>query len=155
MFSKKANSFKDYVVDTIIGTNSTFIGNIESEGSVRIDGKVKGDLKANGDIFVGSDALISGNVTAGNIHLAGTVEGNITSGGILKILSTAKLYGDIKVNSFIADEGALFQGKCSMVDIANDVEPSSGKSSSKKPSKDYKKSSVLDDVYTEKEKNNA
>ena len=83
---------------------------------MRIDGKVKGDIKVEGDIYVGEKAVITGNLTAANVNLAGTVEGNITSKGILKILSTAKLYGDIKVNSFVADEGALFQGKCSMME---------------------------------------
>ena len=155
MFSKRGNAFRDHVVDTIIGNNSSFIGNFESEGSVRVDGKVKGDLKAAGDIFIGSGASITGNVTAGNVHLAGTIEGNITAGGMLKILSTAKLYGDIKVNSFIADEGAIFQGKCNMVEAVSTTEATTGKSSSRKPSKDFKKSNVLDEVYGAKEKANA
>lgn len=154
MLSKKTNSFKDSAVDTIIGINTTFTGNVESEGSLRVDGKIKGDIKAAGDIFIGSNALISGNVDGENIHLAGTVEGNITSGGMLKILSTAKLYGDIRVNSFIADEGALFQGKCCMVESASNTENSSAKPSSKKHSKDNKKNTILDDVYNEKENSN-
>ena len=66
--------------------------------------------------------------------------------GVLKILSTAKLFGDIKVNSFVADEGALFQGKCSMMDDAP-VNNTSEKGSLKK---NYKKSSVLEEVYDDK-----
>jgi cytoskeletal protein CcmA (bactofilin family) len=133
-----------------VGSNTIFVGNIESDGTVRIDGKVKGDIKVSGDVYVGNDAVITGAITAGNINLAGTVEGNITSTGILKILTTARLYGDIKVKSFVADEGALFQGKCSMIEAADD-EKASEKISTKK---NYKKSSVLDDVYDEKEKSN-
>jgi cytoskeletal protein CcmA (bactofilin family) len=130
MFSKKDSTFKDYVVDTIIGSNSIFIGNIESEGAVRIDGKLKGSINSQGDVYIGSNALITGNITADNIHLAGIVEGNIISKGMLKVLSTAKLYGDIKVNSLIADEGALFQGKCSMIDNSTKSDSSAEKSSS-------------------------
>jgi cytoskeletal protein CcmA (bactofilin family) len=149
MFNKKDIGFREGV-DTLVGVNTVFSGNIESEGTVRIDGKVKGDIKVSGDVYIGDNAVITGIITANNVHLAGTVEGNITSKGILKILSTARLYGDIKVNSFVADEGALFQGKCSMMEIP-DSEKATDKSITKK---NYKKSSVLDEVYDEKEKSN-
>lgn len=149
MFSKKEAVFREGV-DTLVGSNTIFTGNIESDGTVRIDGKVRGDIKVEGDLYVGEKAAITGSLTASNVNLAGTVEGNISAKGILKILSTAKLYGDIKVNSFVADEGALFQGKCSMME-ASEAEKANEKPVSKK---NYKKSSVLDDVYDEKEKNN-
>ncbi len=145
MFNKKPSAFGESV-DTLIGSSTIFTGNIESDGTVRVDGKVKGDIKVEGDIFVGSNAVITGGLTAVNVHLAGTVEGNINAKGILKILSMAKLYGDIKVHSFVADEGALFQGKCSMMEVP-ETEKVSEKPGLKK---NYRKSSVLDDVYEEK-----
>ncbi len=150
MFSKKDSVFREGV-DTLVGSNTVFTGNIESDGTVRIDGKVKGDIRVEGDIYVGEKAVITGNLTAANVNLAGTVEGNISAKGILKILSTAKLYGDIKVNSFVADEGALFQGKCNMMELPEN-EKTSEKAAMKK---NYKKSTVLDDVFEEKEKNNS
>ncbi|NJD03339.1 MAG: polymer-forming cytoskeletal protein [Ruminiclostridium sp.] len=150
MFNKKDSVFREGV-DTLVGSNTIFTGNIESDGTVRIDGKVRGDVRVEGDIYVGEKAVVTGSLAAANVNLAGTVEGNITSKGILKILSTAKLYGDIKVNSFVADEGALFQGKCSM------LEPTEAEKANEKAvlKKNYKKSSVLDDVFEEKEKNNS
>jgi cytoskeletal protein CcmA (bactofilin family) len=144
MFKKNAG-FREGV-DTLIGFNTTFTGNIVSEGSMRIDGKVKGDVKVTGDVYIGENSTITGNIECSNVHLSGTVEGNITAKGLLKILSTAKLYGDIRVNSFVADEGALFQGKCSMMEASSgDAVPE--KSSSKK---NYKKSNVLEEVYDDK-----
>jgi cytoskeletal protein CcmA (bactofilin family) len=53
------------------------------------------------------------------------------------------LYGDIKVNSFVADEGALFQGKCEMLEDAQEEK------APEKPRRSYKKSSVLEDIYEE------
>lgn len=147
MLGKKEAGFREGV-DTLIGANTQFTGNVESEGAIRVDGKVKGDIKTAGDVFIGQGAVITGNITAGNVNLSGTVEGNITAKGILRILSSAKLYGDIRVNSFIADEGALFQGKCNMMD-----EQETAATSDKGSRKNYKKNSVLDDVYDEKEKN--
>lgn len=145
MFNKKGSGFREGV-DTLVGSNTVFTGNIEAEGTVRVDGKVKGDIKVTGDVYVGDLASITGSIEAANVHLSGTVEGNITVKGILKVLSTAKLYGDIKVNSFVADEGAFFQGKCNMMEITP-ADKSVDKGSMKK---NYKKSSVLEDVYEEK-----
>ncbi len=136
MLRKKA-SFREGV-DTLIGSNSTFTGSIESDGTVRVDGKLIGDIKIKGDCYVGNNATIHGNIEAANVHLSGTVEGNILASGILKILSTAKLYGNIKVSSFVADEGALFQGKCEMLDN------SSNNIVSEKSTKNYIKNSNLE-----------
>lgn len=146
MFGKRESGFREGI-DTLIGVNTVFTGNIEAEGTVRVDGKIRGDTKVGGDVYIGENAVITGGIAASNVHLSGTVEGNITCSGILRILSTAKLYGDIKVNSFVADEGALFQGKCSMMELSE-----AEKSPEKGPKRNYKKSTVLDDVYEEKEK---
>ncbi len=140
-------------VDSLIGANTIFEGNITSQGTVRVEGKVKGDIKVSGDIFIGLNAVVTGNITANNFHLAGTVEGNIQTTGVFRMLSSAKLYGDIRVHSFVADEGGLFQGKCTMEEAIMEDLPKSS-SSKHNSSKDYKKSSVLDQVYEEKEKNN-
>jgi cytoskeletal protein CcmA (bactofilin family) len=152
--SKKREDTVTGGIDTLIGINSLFEGNIESDGTVKVDGKVKGDLKVSGDLFVGNNAYVIGNITAHNIQISGSVEGNINAKGMLKLLSTAKLLGDIQVQSFVADEGGLFQGKCTMLEIQQS-EKDLENTSSKKPhsSKDYKKSSVLGQFYDEKDKN--
>lgn len=152
MFKKRDMSSPESF-DTLIGTNTVLEGNIESEGTIRVDGKVKGDLKIDGDLYVGGNGCIIGNVYANNVHLSGTVEGNIHSKGVLRVLSTAKLYGDIQVHSLVTDEGGIFQGKCSMLDVPS-VNTSQEKISVKKAlsGRDYKKSSVLSQIDDEKDK---
>jgi cytoskeletal protein CcmA (bactofilin family) len=139
--------------DSIIGSNTSFEGNITSDGTIRVDGKVKGDIRTDGDVYIGGTGNVTGNIHATNIHLSGTVEGNIHASGMLRILSSAKLYGDIQVQSFVADEGAVFQGKCSMVEVSP-TEKASEKTGNKKHNagKDLKKSAALDSSYSENEK---
>lgn len=151
MFKKRvADTFE---FDTLIGSNTYFEGNIQSEGTIRVDGKIKGDITTNGDVLIGISAVVTGCISANNIQLAGKVEGNIHSKGLLRILSTAKLFGDIQVNSFVADEGGFFKGKCSMEEApeqgstTSEVAPIRKNSSSR----DYKKSSVL--ITEEQDKN--
>ncbi len=149
MLNKRKDAVSAENVDTIIGANTVFEGNIVSEGTVKVEGKVKGDIKVAGDAVIGSNAVISGNISANNVHLSGTIEGNIYSKGMLRILSTAKLYGDIHVHSFVADEGGVFQGKCSMLEDA-EPEKTFDKPGHKKNIKDYKKGSAPDHTYDEK-----
>lgn len=150
MFNKK-NSGNREGFDTLVGTNTYFEGNIESEGSIRIEGKIKGNVKAKGDIIIGKEAAVTGNVIAANINVLGTVDGNIHSVGILRIQTTAKIYGDIEVISFVVDEGAVFNGKCSMLNSPA-KETENDKVPVKKARSEYKKSSALDQVYEEVEK---
>lgn len=144
MFKKKDNFPESF--DTLIGINSYFEGNIQSEGTVRVEGKIKGDLKINGDLFIGSEAIITGNITAKSIHISGAIEGNILSGEMLRLLSTSKVTGNIHVHSFVADEGAFFQGNCSMVDVlSGDDILDKGFPKKTSASREYKKSAVLDE----------
>lgn len=128
---RKDNSGNAESFDTLIGINSKFEGNIETNGTIRIDGKVFGDLKIKGDVYIGKDAVITGNISANNIFLSGKVEGNIEAKGILKILSSAKLYGDLIVNSLVTEEGSVFEGKCKML-TGSQTENASAMNSSKK-----------------------
>ena len=139
MFKQKDTLNPDSV-DTIIGTNTVIEGFLESQGTIRVDGKVKGDIKAAGDVFVGTNGTVTGNINASNVYLSGAVEGNVTTKGVLRILSTAKLIGDIFVKSFVTDEGGILQGKCTMIETT-ESEKSVSAIRSKKDSKDNKKAS--------------
>ena len=69
-------------------------------------------------MYVGADGVVNGDINAANVIAAGSVEGKISAAGFLKILSTGRVYGDISVYRLIADEGAVFEGKCSMSDTS-------------------------------------
>lgn len=116
---KKQTDFSSMTFDTLIGTNTELVGNITSKGIIRIDGRITGNVSIQGDVFIGENAYIKGDLTASNIHTAGEIEGNVFTSGILKLLPTSKLIGDIQVKSFICEEGSVFEGKCKMVDNPN------------------------------------
>ena len=103
-------------LDTLIGAHTVLEGNLESEGGVRVDGKLKGDLKIGGDVSIGPEAKIVGNVYARNVVLAGSVDGNIYADGMLRLLSKARLRGNVQAYGLVADEGGIFHGKCNIVE---------------------------------------
>ena len=113
MFKKREEL--DYAnVDTILGKDIDFNGTINGKGILRIDGKVTGHIVQNGDVIVGESGFVSASIQARHITVSGTVQGNIVASGLLQLLPSAKVLGDIKVqNLFIAD-GAIYKGVCEM-----------------------------------------
>ncbi len=110
--------------ETIIAGNCVLDSNLKADGNLRIYGKIDGNVVVNGDVTIGETGVVLGTVTADNLVLEGTVEGNVTCKNSLKLTSSAKLNGDAHVKNFASQEGCLFAGKCIMEEMENLVKKS-------------------------------
>ena len=100
-------------IETIVGPNTSLKGDIRSSGGVRIDGDFGGTIELAGNLIVGENATVVATITAHNVQIQGTVQGNI-SAKRLEILDTGKLWGDITVDSFVLDDGGFYRGQSKM-----------------------------------------
>ncbi len=113
MLSSKENLNNAKKVDTIIGKECSFKGNLEGPGgAVRIDGYFEGELHIGGDLIIGESGNVVGNVVAKNITVAGEVKGTIEARGKLELTPSAKIYGDSKMSVLVVEDGAFLQGMC-------------------------------------------
>lgn len=101
-------------VDTLIGKDTLFQGQINATGTVRVDGEFKGEIKTKGDLVVGEAGKIEAAIEARNVLIGGTIKGNIVALGKVDIAPTGKLYGDMRVRNLMIEEGAVFKGNCIM-----------------------------------------
>jgi len=101
-------------IETLIGKDTMFKGNISSKGTIRIDGQFEGDIGTTGNIMVGDNAIIRAQVTALNATIAGTIYGNVDISEKLELMPSAKMYGDITVGILTVSAGATFKGACTM-----------------------------------------
>lgn len=101
-------------VSTVLGAGTVFDGNFKTSDTVRVDGTVNGNCTCEEELILGPEGLVKGNVSARNIIISGRVDGDIVSLGKLEILSTGKVNGNISARSLVIDEGASFDGKCTM-----------------------------------------
>lgn len=116
MFSPKTKGpLVNVKIDTIIGPSSRLEGKINASGTVRIDGTYNGDIYTDGDVIVGETGFIDGNIFSTNSSITGKVSGNVNCKGLLEILPSGKLLGDVEVKSISISDGAIFKGKCSML----------------------------------------
>jgi cytoskeletal protein CcmA (bactofilin family) len=106
-------------IETIIGPNAHFRGEIQSDGGMRIDGICEGTLDIAGNLVIGESAKIIADITANNISISGAVKGNI-NGNRVEILKTGRVWGDLVISSLLLEEGAYLRGQTTM---HGDIEP--------------------------------
>lgn len=98
-------------------TNGTIIkGDITATGDFRLDGTLEGNIQLNGKLVVGDTGVVNGNVLCMNANIIGTVNGNLSVKELLSLHTTARVRGDILINKLSIEPGAVFTGKCCMLD---------------------------------------
>jgi cytoskeletal protein CcmA (bactofilin family) len=108
MFSRNSEKLESFV-----GVNSRFKGDLNSKGTLRIDGAVDGNVEADW-LILGEKANLKGDVAARGIIVGGRLEGNITAREILEIRSKGLVLGDISTPKLVVSEGGMLEGRTSM-----------------------------------------
>ncbi len=106
-------------IETIVGPNAYFRGDIQSDGGIRIDGVFEGTIDITGNLVIGEGAKVIADIKANNISISGAVKGNIASNRV-EILETGRVWGDLTINSLLLNEGAYLRGQTTM---HGDIEP--------------------------------
>jgi cytoskeletal protein CcmA (bactofilin family) len=106
-------------IETIIGPNAHFRGDVQTDGGIRIDGIFEGSIDVAGNLVIGEGAKIIAEITANNVSISGAIKGNI-NGNRVEILKTGRVWGDLTITSLLLEEGAYFRGQTTM---HGDIEP--------------------------------
>lgn len=86
--------------------------------NLRINGEFNGILETKGTLSIGNRATVEANITGDNIIIAGKVTGDLLAHKMLTLMPTAVLRGNISTSKLNIVEGAIFQGKCQMIEDA-------------------------------------
>jgi cytoskeletal protein CcmA (bactofilin family) len=111
--TNETQSSSNRVFDTALGAGSVLEGSLVSDGNVRLDGTFKGTLSIKENVLVGITAEIEADIAAQNVSVAGTVRGDV-SGKRVHLLATARVWGNIKAEALITEDGAFIQGQITM-----------------------------------------
>jgi cytoskeletal protein CcmA (bactofilin family) len=100
-------------LESFIGNNSHFTGDVNTKGTLRIDGSMEGNVNADW-VILGEKATLKGGISARGIIVGGKVEGNLKAKEIVEIKSKGTVSGDVVTNKLSIVEGAVFNGKAAM-----------------------------------------
>jgi len=116
MFGKRKQEEKRIgKIETIIGPDSEVKGTVFSKGSIRVDGIIEGGITQSDSVIVGETGIVSGDINAQTVVVAGRVQGNVNASVSIELMDDAELKGDIKTRQLSIHEGAFFEGNCTMV----------------------------------------
>jgi cytoskeletal protein CcmA (bactofilin family) len=117
MFSKKhdstdrpsGNAAMSDSTFSVLGPDIAVKGDLTATKDLHLDGRIDGDIKC-AALVQGVSSEVTGTVVAESARVAGTIKGSITA-GVLVILKTARIEGDVAYQSLTIEEGAQVNGK--------------------------------------------
>ena len=115
----------DQIPFSIIASDMTVIGDLETEGVVRIEGRVKGTVRVGAQVLVAAGANIEGDLHTQEAIIAGNISGAIHARERVELQATAVVSGDILTPRISIVEGAQVTGEVKM-DTAKQPEPTGG-----------------------------
>lgn len=114
MFNAKKEARMANAGETVIAQGVRVEGDFHSQGDVVIDGEVAGSVQTSSALRVGDAARIHADVKAANAVIAGEIQGNLFVSGMLELLATSKVIGDITTKQISVAAGAELNGRISM-----------------------------------------
>jgi len=100
---------------SVIGASVLIKGQIHSREDLRLDGEAEGQLHVEGRLTVGSQGKARANITAKEVVMGGTVEGNIEATDRVVLTKESRLMGDVKTAGIVIEDGAYFKGGIDIV----------------------------------------
>lgn len=109
--------------EKVIEINADMHGTLSFKDPVnlKITGRFSGTLDTRGTLTIGETAGVDAHIVGENIVIAGKVKGDIVAKRMLAMMPTAVLSGNISTPKLNIVEGAIFQGKCQMLDEYLDI----------------------------------
>lgn len=122
-------------LNTIVGRESVVTGKLSIQNSVRVEGKVNGEISSTGTVTIGAKGEVEGDIIAVNTIVGGRVKGSIKATEKIILEANSILVGDLQAARLTIDEGAMFEGKCSMTEEEEQEENKEKKQKIKTPEK--------------------
>lgn len=104
----------DQIPFSIIASDMTVVGDLETEGVVRIEGRVRGTVRVGAQVLVAAGAVIEGDLHTQEAVVAGQITGAIMARDRVELQATAVVAGDIHTPRIAIVEGARVTGEVKM-----------------------------------------
>lgn len=89
-------------------------GELHFDNSFRVDGKVSGVVVSQGSLAIGEHGEVDGEVRVGQVFIAGTLRGSVEALRKIQVAPGGRVYADLSTPALVIEDGAFFEGRCSM-----------------------------------------
>lgn len=121
-----ARDIKDGKLSGFVGHGTTLTGDTSFQMMLRVDGHLTGTVSSEGGtLIVGNNGQLDAHTSVGIAQINGTVNGDITATQKVQLGRTARVVGNITTPKLVIEEGAVFEGGCTMLKAREDQEKQS------------------------------
>jgi cytoskeletal protein CcmA (bactofilin family) len=99
---------------SVIAHDTTWKGDLQSDGTIHVHGRIEGSIRAKQDVFVAEEADVDAMITANNVVIAGYVKGTIRCGSRFEALPQARITGEVQAPTLVVHDGANITGQFRM-----------------------------------------
>ena len=111
-----ARDIKEGRLSGFVGHGTVLTGETQFQMMLRVDGHLTGTVTSDGGtLIVGTNGQVDANVSVGVATINGVVNGDVIATEKIQLGRTAKVMGNIATPRLIIEEGAVFEGGCSMM----------------------------------------
>lgn len=97
-----------------LDAGSQLEGELRFDDTFRIDGRFHGTVHSDGDLIVGGGGEFDGEIEVGRVVVSGVVRGRVRARRLVEITAQGKVFAEIETPSLVVEDGAVFEGQCSM-----------------------------------------
>ena len=101
-------------IDTVIGADAVFEGDLHIKNSVCIEGTLRGTLRCEGRVILNRSGVLEADVSAEYLSVNGDVLGNVKAGKQLDVGETGVIEGDVEAAAITVAKGGVLRGSCAM-----------------------------------------
>lgn len=95
-----------------IGKSVSVKGELSGNEDIYVDGQLEGTIQLSGNsVTVGPNGRVKADITAKNLTVSGTLDGNVHASERTELRKTAVVNGDVQTKRIAIEEGAYFKGK--------------------------------------------
>ena len=99
-----------------IGKTVKFVGEIHSKEDLFVDGNLEGTVEAIAHkVTIGPNGTVNATVTAREVEVLGTLQGNVEAAERIQIGKNAKIVCDIRTARIHIEDGAYFKGSVDII----------------------------------------
>ncbi|MCA1590993.1 MAG: polymer-forming cytoskeletal protein [Acidobacteria bacterium] len=111
-----ARDIKEGRLSGFVGHGTKLAGETNFQMMLRVDGHLTGSVTSEGGtLIVGGNGQVDANVSVAVANVNGTVNGDILATEKLHLGRTAHVVGNVATPKLVVEEGAIFEGGCSMI----------------------------------------
>lgn len=144
-----ARDIKDGKLSGFVGHGTSLTGDTSFQMMLRVDGHLTGTVTSDGGtLIVGNNGQLDANVSVGVAQVNGAINGDVIATEKIQLGRTARVVGNISTPKLVIEDGAVFEGGCTMLKAREEQDKKSAAAATSVSTPSYSSTSSYSSSYS-------